>query len=857
MNLSSNRVVNIWSLLIIFLANALNASDVVETPEVISPSGADDTSDIIGLHETLDAFHTDNIMPGVVNSSDTANVADVTDTSVESYVPDVSNTPGGMDESDAAEASEIVDVSETAKISEASDTLDEPQSLDSSDVVDDFDIADGSEATEASDAIIIPYIINKHGVVERVSNASDESYNLDFSDVVDSSDNAATSDFVDASNGMDASDDAETSEILGASVTDNNLDVVNVPEIVSIIPDSVDAPDTSNVSEVPDTLSESYNPDVSGAVDGSDSAYELDDITDASDAIVIPHIVNEDGIVVEKAFDASDESHGLNLSDTVDNPDNTDMSNVVDTSDGVDESDAAMSENASTELDTFDIPGTFDEPGDKELSLQQARALALTSNLDIQSQMEAYWATSDTVKAETWIYEPEFQVTARQQITNRDNNASQEQSTNRNFLDQEESLYNARLQNILPTGGTIALDYRLIDRVNNQGGISGFGGLAIDGEDFRQFETFVGVTFTQPLLRKENIENLGEQNPQNPRVRIQMAKKTSDIAFQQVRRGLSTTISQVEVAYWNLYSALEEKRLREESLEVAKDIYEDNRERFRLGKMAKLELLQSESEIAEREANLEEAVKRLHNARNELNTYFSESLVCADFSFIPVDEPQIVPIAQSCEEIMAESLFNHPEYLIRKEQAELEGLKLAYAKNQRLPQLDLTLSYGYNGLGLTANGAWQQLEDQTHADWLAGVQLSIPLFGDRKAYRQMSAAKRRKQQALMNLKSVEIQILNLVITTYKKLKSNFNVYQKASQVVSFREELLEAEIAKLEEGKSSTRLVFEIESDLSDSKIARLAKMVEYQKTQIELLLFQGTFLEARNVDISEDQLLN
>ncbi len=111
MNLSSNRVVNIWSLLIIFLANALNASDVVETPEVISPSGADDTSDIIGLHETLDAFYTDNIMPGVVNSSDTANVADVTDTSVESYVPDVSNTPGGMDESDAAEASEIVDVS--------------------------------------------------------------------------------------------------------------------------------------------------------------------------------------------------------------------------------------------------------------------------------------------------------------------------------------------------------------------------------------------------------------------------------------------------------------------------------------------------------------------------------------------------------------------------------------------------------------------------------------------------------------------------------------------------------------------------------------------------------------------------
>jgi outer membrane protein TolC len=350
---------------------------------------------------------------------------------------------------------------------------------------------------------------------------------------------------------------------------------------------------------------------------------------------------------------------------------------------------------------------------------------------------------------------------------------------------------------------------------------------------------------------------LGEQNPQNPRVRIQLAKKTSDIAFQQVRRGLSTTISQVEVAYWNLYSALEVKKLREESLKVAKDIYEDNKERFRLGKMAKLELLESESEIAEREAYLEDAIKRLYDAKNELNTYFSESLICSGFFFIPIDEPQVAPVVQSCEEIVADSLLNHPEYLIRKEQAELEGLKLAYAKNQRLPQLDLTLSYGFNGLGLTATEAWEQVQDKSKADWLAGVQLNIPLMGDRKAYRQMSAAKRRKQQALMNLKSVEVQIMNLTITTYNKLKSNFNVYQKASQVVDFREELLEAELAKLEEGKSSTRQVFEIESDLSDSKIAKLAKMVEYQKTQIELLLFQGTFLEARNIDISEDQLLN
>ena len=695
---------------------------------------------------------------------------------------------------------------------------------------------------------------------------------LGASDAVDIPEIASVSDAddaLDAANELEAVDTPDTVYIIPDPV--ETSDPVGVPDTVDIVPDSVyeseavdlpddldaygfeDEPDSVNESDtaivpytddetdtidtMPDALDDSESLDVPDGVDAYDFADEPDS-ADESGIVIVPYPLDEAN-VVDTAPDALDGSESLDVPDSVDASDSLDESTTV------------------IELDTVGMPATFDEPGDKELSLEQARALALTSNLDIQSQMEAYWATSDTVKAETWVYEPEFQVIARQQVTDRDNNASQVAGTSRPFLDQEESLYNARLQNLLPSGGTIALDYRLIDRVNNQGGSNNILGGVIDGEDLRQFETFIGVTFTQPLLRKENIENLGEQNPQNPRVRIQLAKKTSKIAFQQVRRGLSSTISQVEVAYWNLYSALEVKKLREESLKVAKDIYEDNKERFRLGKMAKLELLESESEIAEREALLEEAIKRLHNARNELNTYFSQSLVCADFSFIPIDEPQVIPITQSCEEVVADSLLNHPEYLIRKEQAELEGLKLAYAENQRLPQLDLTLSYGYNGLGLTATEAWEQVKDETKADWLAGVQLNIPLMGDRKAYRQMSAAKRRKQQALMNLKSVEIQILNLTITTYKRLKSNFNTYQKASQVVNFREELLEAELVKLDEGKSSSREVFEIESELSDSKIVRLEKMVEYQKSQIELLLFQGTFLDVRDIDISEDQLLN
>ena len=240
-----------------------------------------------------------------------------------------------------------------------------------------------------------------------------------------------------------------------------------------------------------------------------------------------------------------------------------------------------------------------------------------------------------------------------------------------------------------------------------------------------------------------------------------------------------------------------------------------------------------------------------------MNTSFSQFLVDQDFSFTPIDVPEIVPITESWEDIAVDALHNHPEYLIRKKQVELEGLRLKYAENQRLPQLDLNLSYGFNGLGTSVSESWDQINDFNKVDWFAGVILNVPILGDRKADEETSAARRRKQQALMNLKAVEIQILNLSVTTFKQLKSDFNTYQKSVQVVGFREELLEVELAKLAEGKSSSREVFEIESELSESKIESLRKMFDYQRTQIELLVFQGIFLEERGIDVTRDQLVN
>lgn len=489
----------------------------------------------------------------------------------------------------------------------------------------------------------------------------------------------------------------------------------------------------------------------------------------------------------------------------------------------------------------------------RELTLEQARALALTKSLNIDAQIKAYLVSVDNKKSVQWVYEPQFQLLARQAIDDRDNENLQESTTNRAIINQEETIYNARLQNLLPTGGTIALETRLIDRINNFGS---------DGSNIlgnarniyeREFQTFAGITFEQPLLKK--AQSLNDPSNRYARINIQLAEKESKIAYQKLRTELSNFIAQVEARYWELYHSVEKAKLREESLATAVSIKTDNLERLRLGKISELELLETESEVVKRETDYKEALIDLNRATGTLATYFSHVLVDETNPFVPTEVLVVEPVLESREEMLSHSLQHHPDYLMKKEEAERRGILLAYAENQRLPQLDLALSYGYNGLGDSSLASMKRLDDYDKVSWSAGVQLNIPILGDRQAYHEMSAAKRNKQSALLELKNSEVQIINTISSAYEGLRISFDMYENHKQEVEFQEELLSAELAKLEEGKSSSRDVFDVEERLSESRIRELEMSLRYQTSQITLSLSRGQFLAERNIDFNREDI--
>ena len=73
-------------------------------------------------------------------------------------------------------------------------------------------------------------------------------------------------------------------------------------------------------------------------------------------------------------------------------------------------------------------------------------------------------------------------------------------------------------------------------------------------------------------------------------------------------------------------------------------------------------------------------------------------------TIVPSDSIQVVGLSPSINLAVSEGVRSHPAYLAQIERCNQAGVRLAYAKGERLPQPDLEASYGLNGLANTFKG---------------------------------------------------------------------------------------------------------------------------------------------------------
>ncbi|HTD67232.1 MAG TPA: TolC family protein [Candidatus Limnocylindria bacterium] len=491
---------------------------------------------------------------------------------------------------------------------------------------------------------------------------------------------------------------------------------------------------------------------------------------------------------------------------------------------------------------------TTNSPGTNSLRLNEFLQMVLEHNESIQLRALEVEIAKHRLEGERGAFEPDFVVAASREENKRENTAEQRRSLRVNSFDEQNNVYRTGLEGLAPSGAKVRLGYTMRDLNNNlQDPRLASGTISTNGPKIDEFQTFAGVNVTQPLLKGFGTVNTYAN--------IRLAALASDIAFQEYRRQLMETVATAEAAYWNLFMMQEQARFFRESVGVAQNIVHDNRVRAEAGRGSELEILEAEAGLALRQTKLAEAEQKRKEAEMHVMTLYSASAFASHAVVEVADEPALDPTTPDFLRT-AEAAFDlNPDYLAQLKKIKQDDIRLAYAKNQKLPQLDLSASYGLNGLGSTPSRSHDDIERQSYPSFTVGFEFHVPLAGNIKARNEFAAARLRKEQALLSLKQIETQIINAVQTAVQKIRSARDSVENNQKVVAFHQNLLKTQLERLEVGKVESQKVLEVEAALFESRNAVLDATVQYERANLELELVQGAILKTRQLELTKEEL--
>lgn len=487
---------------------------------------------------------------------------------------------------------------------------------------------------------------------------------------------------------------------------------------------------------------------------------------------------------------------------------------------------------------------TSDPPAIRELRLKEFLSLVLERNESLQIRSLEVRIAEKRLKAESGIYEPELLLGYDRVENERENTAEQRRSSGVAVFEEKNNIYTTGIEGLVPTGAKVRLGYTLRDLRNNLQDPP-FGTI-FTNKPGEEYQSFAGISLTQPLLKNAWFSST--------MANIRLAGFAGDVAFQEYRRQLMIVVTTAEAAYWNLFLTQEQVRFFRESVRLAESLVADNEERLQAGRGSELEVLEARSGAALRRTKLAEAEQKYFETTAQISGLMAETVNDSVPTVRAKDAPQANPPPDFLDSGKAAFELN-PDYLSQSKKLEQENIRVSYAKNQRLPQLDLKGSYGLNGLGASPGSSWDDIQHGGFPSWSAGVELNIPLAGGIRGRNEYSAAKLRKEQALLMLKEIENQILNAITTALRKLRATENSVRDYEQIMAFNQELLDSELKGLEAGKVNSRRILDIDAALFEAKNAVVEAKVQSARARLELELVQGSVLKARSLELSRKDL--
>jgi len=520
--------------------------------------------------------------------------------------------------------------------------------------------------------------------------------------------------------------------------------------------------------------------------------------------------------------------------------------------------------------------------GNLALSLQEAIEMGLKNNLNLEVQRHAPLIAEEDATIAWGAYDPEFYGKTT-------------------YLDSE-------------TPNAIALNAQSTTSLQGVEGTGGFQGLIpwlgasydlslyssrLETNSTIQsvspaMRSIVSISLTVPLLRGL-IWN-------QPWTRVKVTRILHEAELENFRTEVMDTVRDIEGAYWGLIANEEQLRVEEKSLETAKALLEQTKTQYEVGVVSKVEVTEAEAGVAAREYSRITAEAIYLSAQDRLIDLVLGPNLTAESKLViePTDRPEdYVTYVINVEESTRKGLENRPELAVAQWEIERQQVQLKFAKNQRLPQLDLIGSYGNEGLsgdenpnlscvfgatrlpdcadqpgindpggpgtpdipptvyprtGITVGKNYKDSYDNfftsSAADRIVGGAIfSIPIPNTAGRH-GVSKSELELRRAVVQKRRVEQGIVLEVRLAARNLTAAQEGIEASRRRVDAAAEQLRAEKIRLEYGESTPFDVLLRERDLVAAETEKIVAFRVYRTSVTDLDRSQGTILQSRNIAI-------
>src|SRR5579862_1622926 len=331
---------------------------------------------------------------------------------------------------------------------------------------------------------------------------------------------------------------------------------------------------------------------------------------------------------------------------------------------------------------TFRLPSRIGVFGEARITLQQALAMALANNKDIEASRIDREISGYSLTGARGLYDPTVGAVSQ-------------------FLKQ--------VNPVASSLGGSATGAVLNRTWQTDPTLSGFtpwlgGSYHIDFSSQRlytnntfvtlnpQYPSALNFQYTQPLWRNLRYDL--------NRHAIDVARKNRTLSDEQFRLRVMQVVQQAEQAYWEVFYAYNNLQVQLDSVDIARQQDESNRRQQAQGLLAPIDVVAAQTQLANFELNAYSAQTSLTQAENNLKTLMLEGRASALWAsaLIPVTPPETAAPVTPLTDAVNQALADRPEVAQVQINGEINQRDTRYFREQIKPQVDVIASYTRNGL---------------------------------------------------------------------------------------------------------------------------------------------------------------